>query len=417
MSHTHAHATSQQSRSSQKVLSPNANTRQVSNQRSKYESLQQPGGILFPARRDFHSDPEDYARHVQKHIAGPIIAIPSPGQSGPFSYQHPPLNHRVIPWPSIPSNPVTVQNPIKTVSDDARVLEMQEAVGRWVLNGPTNLGTSLHKQPGMVSHARFPDSHLQNSALPGSTASSFRQQAASYPLDKDPAVISVGFKTYHAPDQGHYSTDSRKRLHSEYDRYLTGVTNVHRSSEQQTCMEIPSEMAEKDSLPESHVGANTHRSYPESNKVNSHVVAASPTSLPHGEDGMHVPTQSFDHEPKPFRHDMTSNTQDCSTMKSNPGTANGGIPNSSQPSFQGTHHEIKPPCSHFSGNYTVWVGGLNPETTPAEITQIFESYGEISRISKVFTREHEGTKAFAFVTYVLYTAQLLGNDILSHSHL
>jgi hypothetical protein len=380
-----------QTPSSQMALRPDSNTIQPGNQSHKYESLQQPGRVYYPARRDFHSDPEDYIRQVQKYVTDPIIAIPPAGQSGPFSYQYMPPNHRVIPWPSR-SPYLAMQNSAKPVSDDARVLEMQEAASRVVARDTNNLAVPLHQQPGNASCGNLLGSGLRDSSLHSATSPIFLQQAASYPLDKDPAVISVGIKTRSGINGDHHAhADTYHRLNPGNEGSQAIPIQEYHSSKQQPSVPITSDISEKDSLTEPEIAANAHRAYERNTNIKAAVVEEPAILVGKPVYGANSLIQNCDQDRGPS---LQKKLWDTRVNLINGSDSMSEISSRSQRSFQDDYQKNQP----ATNKNTLWVGGLCPRTTQSQLEQIFEPFGEILRISHVFTREQEG--AYAFVTYV-----------------
>ena len=368
---------------------------QLGNQHANYESLHMPRRAQFPARRDFHSDPQNYTRHPQNQFAGLIIANPSPGQSGPFLYHHLAPNHRVIPWTPTLYDRVTVPNPVKTVSDDARVLEMQEAASRGILDDSTNLGVSL-RQPSANVLDRLPDRELPSSALPSSSSHVSCEQPANYLLDRDPAVISIGPKPDRALNQNdHQPSDVHQRPQDEKGGFLASLIQKHQPIVQQPSTSAISEITESDSLARSY-DANAHQTYQKCDNVKSSPEAREPPT--HGTQS--TSKERSGQEQEPVIQNMASNVQSQATTRSNSLHGNIKLSNTSSSPVQGNSYRNRPDTRHSIENETIWIGGLYPEISEAKIREIFESYGEIRKISRVFTRKCETLRAFAFVTYV-----------------
>lgn len=378
---------------------PDSNIRPPAHQRPNYEPLQQPGRIHFPARRDFHSDPEDYRRQAPNLRAGPIIAFPPTGQSGPFFYQYIPPNHRVIPRFPEPFRPVTVQNPVKAVSDDARVLEMQEAAGRRVHADFNNQGAPLRHPSGTVYNGKYPDSALHNSAHSTSTSSSpgSHQQPATYSLYRDPAVISVGFKTRHGLSQDrHHPADIDQHPQPEKEGSLTALIEIHRSPGEQPSTLVNLETTQIDRLAESHL-ANAHETYQKYDNINALDEREIRPPLTQIKD-----EESYGHERKPVLQNVNPHPQNCSGSRSNSLHGTSEIASISQSSLQLIDHQNQHGTSYSGGRLAVWVGGLRPEISQAQVKEIFEACGEVTKVSSIMAQKPKQKLdmpfAYTFVT-------------------
>lgn len=375
------------------TLQPDSNIRLPVHQRPKYELLRQPGGINFPARRDFHSDPEHYTRHAQTLGAGPIFAIPPTGPPGPFFYQYIPPDHRVLSWPPKFSRPVTVQNPVKTVSDDARVLEMQEAAGQRVGVDSNNQEPPFGYPCGFVSNQKYPDSALHRSAYSTSTSSSpgFHRQPATYSLYGDPAVISVGYKTNHGLSQDHYPpADVGQHPQPEKEGSLTTLIETHRSPSEHPSTLVNSVTTQIDTLAESHV-ENAYATHQKYDSINAHDEREITPPLTQVKDG-----ESHGYEQKPVLQNVSPHMQDSSASRSNSVHEPSEIAGISQSSLRLDDPQNQRGTSHSGERLAVWVGGLHPEISQAKVKQIFEPYGEVAKVSSVIAPKKKYDKPFAY---------------------
>lgn len=100
---------------------------------------------------------------------------------------------------------------------------------------------------------------------------------------------------------------------------------------------------------------------------------------------------------------MTAGVQDCATTRSNSSQGKFKFSNARSSTFQGNYYRNRYDTSHSDGKDTVWIGGLYPELGEAKVKEIFEPYGKITKVSKIFTRDSETRMAFAFVTFVQYS--------------
>lgn len=283
--------------------------RQSVNQRSQYESLGPPGRAHFPPRRDFHSDPESYIRYPPKQYVGPIIVDSSPEQPGPFLGHYSLPNRREVSWPLRFNETVTVPNPVKTVSDDARVLEMQEAASRRILDDSNALEVSLSQQSAK-SMGKLPDPELHSSALLGSNSRILCEKPTSSLLDKDPAVISVGVKPDRALEPNdHHSADDHRRPQDEKGRFLASLIQKDQTLVQQPSTPAVTEIGETDSLAGSH-DAKVHQTNHKCDNVRTPPNAKEPPT--HGTQSQGKEGSS--HEEEPF---IRKNDCWCAGLRNN----------------------------------------------------------------------------------------------------
>ena len=389
-SQTYAQGRYQQQPFDYVALQPNSYRRQPAIQRSKYGCLQLPGRSRFPARRDFYSDPETYVGHPQHQYVGPIIVNSSPEQSGqPFHHYSPPNHHA---WSPTSQDPVTIPNPVKTVSDDARVLEMQEAASRRI-SYDSNHPEGSHRQPPANAFGQLPDPGLHSSPPSGSDSYVSSEQPASRLLDRDPAVISVGLKPDRALNHSdHHSTDVHQSPQDENGGFLASLMQKDQPLVQRAPILAVSEITESDVLPGSRDANATHH------KRNNVKTPPDATELPQHETQTER-TDGSGHKKDPFDRNMASAVDEHAIARSKPIHEKSKSSNTRTSSLQGNYSRNRSDTSQSNGKDTVWVGGLNPEIVEAKVVEIFKPYGEITKVSKIFARD-EIPWAFAFVTYV-----------------
>lgn len=290
---------------------------------------------------------------------------------------------------------MTVPNPVKTVSDDARVLEMQEAANRRILDESNNLGGSL-LQLSEKPVGKLPDPELHGSALPITNSHVSSEQPATYILDRDPAVISVGSKPDRALDQSdHHSADVHPSPRDEKGGFLASLMQKHQSPVEQPPTPPVSEIIETDSPAGLH-DANAHQTHHQSNNVKTPSNAKeSPT---HGTQSESI--ESSGHKEEFFDRKVTSDGEKQAVDLSQPIHENFKSSDTHSASFHDNSYRNRSDTSNSNAKDTVWVGGLYPTVTEAKLVEIFEPYGEIKKVSKVFARDGETSWAFAFVTYV-----------------
>lgn len=386
-SQTYAQGSYQQQPSDFVAFLPDTYGRPPVIQNFQYGSRRLPVRGHNPPLRGYFSDPEFYIQRHQTQYVGPVIVDSSPEQESPLMYHYP--------SPPTSQDHITVPNPLKTVTDDARVLEMQEAAERRSLNDSIKLGDTLD-QPSETAIGKLPDPELHVSALPGSNSHICCEQPANDLLDRDPAVISVGSKPDHALDQSdHRSADVHQSPQDEQGGFLASLMQKNQSLAQQPSTPRVSEIIEADSLAGLH-DANAHQMHHQSKNVKTPPDTREPPT--HGTQS--ESTESSGHRQELFDRKMTSNGQKHAIDQSQPIHRKFKSSNTRSTSFQGDHHRNRSDTSNSNSKYTVWVGGLNPKITEAKLMEIFGPYGEITKISKVFTREGETPWAFAFVTYV-----------------
>lgn len=363
----------------------------------------------FPARRDFHSNPQENLRSAKRYSTGSIITVPPSGQPGPFSYQSLSAHYPVTPWVPRPYDPMIAQNPVKMMSDDARVLEFQEAAGRKVNNGSNNLEASLPRSSESSSHGRLSVSEYHMAPRSSASSHSSHQQPASELLEKDPAVISVGFKTDHATNYDHVLLrEGHQCARQENEGSLMALIKNRLSPKQQKYPAGVSHITNHDSLAESYHAIAQTKS-PNGNKVKLNDAADSSS---HRTDCQGKETDS--NEPESVSQEVTSEMPDYSSINSNPPHESSEIANVGQLSQKPNYHRRQPMTGCSEAIDTVWVGGLYPEMDQVQLTQLMESCGEVKMISRIFTRDCETPRAFAFVTYV--QLELLRDYALMYCH-
>lgn len=380
----------QQQPSDYVAFQPDSYRRQPAVQRTKYGVLQLPGRSRFPARRDFYSDPETYVGHPQHQYVGPIIVNSSPEQSGQSFHQYSPPNHHA--WSPTSQDPVTIPNPVKTVSDDARVLEMQEAASRRI-SYDSNHPEGSHRQPPTNAFGQLPDPGLHSSPPSGSDSYVPCEQPASRLLDRDPAVISVGLKPDRALNHNdHHSTDVHQSPQDEKGGFLASLMQKDQPLAQRAPILAVSEITETNILSGSHDANATHH------KRNNVKTPPDASELPpHG-----IQTKSIDgsgHKEEPFDRNMASAADEHAVARSKPSHEKSKSSSTHTSSSQGNYSRNRSDTGQSNGKDTVWVGGLNPEIMEAKVVEIFKPYGEIIKVSKTFVRD-EIAWGFAFVTYV-----------------
>ena len=340
--------------------------------------------------------------YSQPSAAGPFVPFPPMGYPGPSYYQYPPPNHPVVPSYAGPANPITVQNPVKAVSDDARVLEFQEAAGRRARHDSNHSEAWLRQRSENGSSGSYPGSGFHQAALSTSSGSS-----ASDLLEKDPAVISVGLKTDHRVNQGMPLPSERPQYsRPAQEGSLMALIKGRQSSEEQNAGVETVATAKTASLAGSH-DASASQPDPKGNTSDTHAALESSTHLTQGERN-----ERQGREQNLVSRDGT----DGSTTNLSSPHENSETSDASRSYPRRNYLRVQLAATHSGGKETVWVGGLYPDIDRAKLTQLLESFGEVKMISNIFTRDRETLKAFAFVTYVSPLCLSSRDDALTHRH-